>query len=76
MKLTVNIQRGQDVNAFLFDALGAVAFSGEHTLKSAYDALSITYRGRSIYRFVLGKKSISVGSINHGKRIATLSVPT
>ena len=75
MKLNVNIQRGQEVNAFLFDALGAVAYSGKHDLESAYKALQKCFKDHALYRICLGRRTISIGTVNSAKRIASISEP-
>ena len=72
MKLHVNIQRGEEVNAFLFDVLGSVAYSGEHDIESAYEALLKCFKNHKLYRICLGRKSISIGTVNSNKRIASI----
>lgn len=85
--MQVKIERGNDVNAFLFDAMGAVVYgtlwtiggpsnvprASQHTIDSAYEALTKCFEGSQLYRFYKGKSHIAVHSQNHEKRIAVIS---
>lgn len=73
--MQAKIERGNDVNSVLFQAIGRVCYGKDtFSLEDAYRYLVELFPESPTYWFYKGGNHISVHSRRHNKRIALLSI--